>query len=187
MLFRSLRLERNYSEATRLLQARLAQFHFDSQYLKCSAQVNLAFIQRLAGDTAGATVTAEQARTTLEQLLRDQPGNEFFTAALSQAYAAMGEKELALKAAQKAIALMPNTKDLQWGPAFEENLALIEATFGENGRAIETLTRLLQTPSDSLFYPSTAPITAALLRLDPIWDPLRADPAFQKLCEEKQP
>jgi hypothetical protein len=31
------------------------------------------------------------------------------------------------------------------------------------------------------------PITPALLRLDPIWDPLRADPAFQKLCEEKQP
>jgi hypothetical protein len=30
------------------------------------------------------------------------------------------------------------------------------------------------------------PGTPALLRLDPIWDPLRADPAFQKLCEEKQ-
>ena len=29
------------------------------------------------------------------------------------------------------------------------------------------------------------PITPALLRLDPFWDPLRADPAFQKLCEEK--
>jgi hypothetical protein len=34
---------------------------------------------------------------------------------------------------------------------------------------------------------SPTPITPALLRLDPIWDPLRADPAFQKLCEEKQP
>ena len=31
------------------------------------------------------------------------------------------------------------------------------------------------------------PITPALLRLDPIWDPLRGDLAFQKLCEEKQP
>jgi hypothetical protein len=36
------------------------------------------------------------------------------------------------------------------------------------------------------FYFET-PVTPALLRLDPIWDPLRADPAFQKLCEEKQP
>jgi hypothetical protein len=30
------------------------------------------------------------------------------------------------------------------------------------------------------------PVTLALLTLDPIWDPLRADPTFQKLCEEKQ-
>jgi len=52
--------------------------------------------------------------------------------------------------------------------------------FGENNRAIPNLTQLLQTS----YY---APITPALLRLDPIWDPLRADPAFQKLCEEKQP
>src|SRR5262249_31894760 len=44
--------------------------------------------------------------------------------------------------------------------------------------AISILKQLLQTPY-------RAPITTALLRLDPIWDPLRADPAFQKLCEDK--
>jgi hypothetical protein len=57
---------------------------------------------------------------------------------------------------------------------------------GENSGAISTLTRLLQTPYGSVIY-GQAPITPTLLRLDPIWDPLRADPAFQKLCEEKQP
>jgi hypothetical protein len=31
------------------------------------------------------------------------------------------------------------------------------------------------------------PITPALLRFDPIWDPLRVDPAFRKLREEKEP
>jgi hypothetical protein len=58
--------------------------------------------------------------------------------------------------------------------------------FGENSEAISTLTRLLQTPYSSWFYSQT-PVTPALLRLDPFWDPLRSDPAFQKLCEEKQP
>ena len=43
---------------------------------------------------------------------------------------------------------------------------------------------LLQTPYSGWLY-VPAPITPALLRLDPLWDPLRADPAFQKLCEEK--
>jgi hypothetical protein len=57
---------------------------------------------------------------------------------------------------------------------------------GDNSRAISTLTQLLQTPYNGDFYDG-APITPALLRLDPFWDPLRADPAFQKLCEEKQP
>ena len=66
----------------------------------------------------------------------------------------------------------------------EENLALIQTIFGENSRAISTLTQLLQTPYNGWVY-TAPPITPALLRLDPIWDPLRADPAFQKLCEEK--
>jgi hypothetical protein len=57
---------------------------------------------------------------------------------------------------------------------------------GENNRAIATLTRLLQTPYGGWLY-SPTPITPALLRLDPIWDDLRGDPAFQKLYQEKEP
>jgi tetratricopeptide (TPR) repeat protein len=181
-----LRLERNYGEAIRLLQGRLAQFHFDSQYAKAVCQVSLALTQGLAGDVAGAKVTAQQTLNTLERLCKDQSGNEFFAAALSQAYAMAGEKDSALKAAEQAIVLLPSAKDRVWGPGFEENLALIQTIIGENSRTILTLTRLLQTPYDSWLY-SPAAITPALLRLDPFWDPLRGDPAFQKLCEEKQP
>jgi TolB-like protein/Tfp pilus assembly protein PilF len=69
------------------------------------------------------------------------------------------------------------------GPGHEENLAFIQMIFGEKSRAISTFTKLLQTPYASWLYTST-PITPALLRLDPIWDPLRSDAVFQKLCEE---
>jgi hypothetical protein len=80
--------------------------------------------------------------------------------------------------------LGPRAKDPVSGPAYEENLAVIQTMFGENSRAISTLKQLLQTPYMSWFYGT--PVTPALLRLDPMWDTLRADPAFQKLCEEKQ-
>jgi serine/threonine-protein kinase len=180
-----LKLERNYSEAVRLLQARLAQFHYDSPYDKASDQVELALMQRLAGDTAGPKVPAEQARNTLEQLYRDQPDADFIAATLSQAYAAMGKKDSALREAQRAIMLGTRAKDPVYRPSDDENLAIIQTMFGENSHAISTLTRLSQTPYMSWLYGT--PVTPALLRLDPLWDPLRGDPAFQKLCDEKQP
>ena len=77
-----LRLERNYDEAIRLLQARLAQFHFDSEIEKAETdQADFALTQRLAGDSAGAKLTAEQARNTLEQIYKNQPGNAYRVAA----------------------------------------------------------------------------------------------------------
>jgi TolB-like protein/predicted Ser/Thr protein kinase/Tfp pilus assembly protein PilF len=180
-----LTFERNYGEAVRSLQARLAQFHYSSEFYKASDQLLLAFTERLAGDTAGAKVTAEKALNTLEQLYREQPDNVVFAVDLSKAYAVVGEKDSALNLAERASLLLPSAKDAVDGPTLQENLALIQTIVGENSRAISTLTQLLQTPYNSWFYVS--PITPALLRLDPIWDPLRGDPAFQKLCEEKQP
>ena len=199
-----LRLERNYGEAIRLLRARQAQFHYSSDNDKAIDQIALAFFQRLAGDTPGAKVTAEQARNALEPVCKDQSDNfggrvttrsplaaARLAAQLSQSYAAIGEKESALKAAERAIMLLPSAKDWAAGPGYEENLALIQTIFGENSRAISTLTQLLKTPYSGTVYASRGSdprcITLALLRLDPIWDPLRTDPAFQKLCEEKQP
>jgi len=182
-----LTLERNQDEAVRLLQTRQAQFHFGSEIEKGINQVKLAMAQRLAGDSAGAKVTAEQARNTLEPLYKNQPDNVVSTALLSLAYAALGDKNSALKEAEHAITLMPSAKDRVSGPGLEENLARVEMIFGENSRAISTFARLLQTPYYNFFYSPVTPLTPALLRLDPFWDPLRADPAFQKLCEEKQP
>ena len=177
-----LRLERNYAETVRLVQDQLARSHYDSQVNKAGVQAWLALMQRLAGDTAGAKVTAEQARNTLEQSHGDQPDIQYL--GLSQAYAVTGQKDLALKAAERAVLLYPRAKDPMVGPVYEENLALIQTVVGENSRAISILSQLLQTPYWGGFY-IPVPITPALLRLDPIWDPLRGDPAFRKLCEDK--
>jgi TolB-like protein/Tfp pilus assembly protein PilF len=178
-----LRLERNHTEAIQLVQARHARFHVGSEIEKGFKQMGLAWVQRVAGDTAQAKASAEQARNTLEPLRKEQPDNAFVAAALAVAYAMLDEKGSALSEAQRAITFVPSSKDRLSGPGFEENLAIVEMIIGENSRAISTLTRLLQTPYGGWLY-SPAPITPALLRLDPIWDPLRADPTFQNLCQE---
>jgi len=180
------RLERNHTEATQWVQARQDRLRLFSGIDKGTKQLGNALVHRVAGDTAQAKAFAEQARNTIEPLRKEQPDNAFVAAALGVAYAILAEKDSALNEAQRAITLSPSNKDRLSGPAFEENLALVEMMIGENTRAIATLTRLLQTPYGGWLY-SPTPITPALLRLDPIWDPLRSEPAFQKLCEEKQP
>jgi TolB-like protein/Tfp pilus assembly protein PilF len=181
-----LRFERNQTEVIRFVQARQARLHFTSGIDKGIKQVGLALAQHVVGDTASAKADAEQARNTLESLKKDQPDNAFVPAALAVAYAILDEKSSALNEAQRAITLVPSSKDRLSGPGFEENLALVEMIIGDNSGAISILTRLLQTSYGGWLY-NPAPITPALLRLDPLWDPLRADPTFQKLCEEKQP
>jgi serine/threonine-protein kinase len=178
-------LERNYGEAIRLLQARLDQSR--PRYEKATIQMGLAFVRRFGGDTIGAKADAERARNAFEQLYKQQPDNVHLDVAvsLSQAYAVMGAKESALTVAEHAFTL-PLAKDPLVVAALQENLAAIQTIIGENKQAISTLTQLLQTSYKSWNDYSITPITPALLRLDPLWDPLRSDPAFQKLCEEKQ-
>lgn len=176
-----MRLERRFDEAVHLLQTRLAQFRFFSAVEKSEYQVMLSFHLYLAGERSSANFIAKQARDEIEsQLEGSLDWNN-----LALANAVMGNKDLAIQAAEYAGTLVPTVKDRVNGPSREEWLALIQTIVGEHGRVISILTRLVQTPYLSWLYGGH--VTPALLRLDPIWDPLRSDPAFQKLCEEKQP
>ena len=145
-------------------------------------RVWLGWAQEFAGDHTSAQESWRQARSELEPFLKEQPENWNLIEDLAMINAGLGDKAAAQALLERAIAAVPIEKDAIDGPVPIEILARVAAQVGEPDRAISALQKLLSIPS-----PSLPPITPALLRLDPMFDPLRNDPRFQKLCEEKQP
>ena len=173
-------LERHCDEAIRWIQTRLTESRDMPDIERLFDQGSLAVAQECAGDIAGARATAQQMLPSIERFSQKAPNSPPIAAGLSLVHAFLGEKDAAIKEAERAITLLPSAKDAVDGPSFEEQLAFVEALVGDKNRAISTLQHLLEIPYSDC-------VTPALLRLDPKWDPLRGDPRFQKLCEEKKP
>ncbi|PYJ15530.1 MAG: hypothetical protein DME94_06310 [Verrucomicrobia bacterium] len=77
-------------------------------------------------------------------------------------------------------------KDAIEGPMPIEFDARVAARVGEPTRAILALQKLLSIPYDGAMA-SGVPLTAALLRLDPMFDGLRNDPRFEKIADSQRP
>jgi len=122
----------------------------------------------------------------LEPFLKEQPENFSLIGDLALTNTGLGDKAAAFKLIEQAMAIVPIEKDALYGPFPVEILARVEAQMDEPDRAIAALQKLLSIPYEGPLA-SLMPLTPALLRLDPMFDPLRNDSRFQKLCEEKQP
>jgi TolB-like protein len=173
-------LERHFDEAIRLIHNRLTEYRDLPDIERLFNPFFLLLAEQYAGDIVGARAAAQQMLGPVETLCQKDPDNLNFAYPLSLTRAVLGQKDAAIKEAERAIALLPSQKDAVIGPKAEENLASVEVIVGDKSRAIPRLQRLLEIPYQDC-------LTPALLRLHPQWDPLRGDPAFQKLCEEKHP
>src|SRR6202035_300255 len=129
-------LERHFDEVIRLLHSRLTESHDLPDFERLFEPLFVVLAQQCAGDTAGARATAQQMLPALETFGKRAPDTPFFALGLSLIRAVLGEKDAALKEAERAITLLPSEKDAVDGPRYEENLASVEALVGDKDRAI---------------------------------------------------
>src|SRR5947207_3681950 len=140
----------------------------------------LGWAQEVAGDRVAAQETWQQARNELEAFLKEQPQNYVLIGDLALVNMGLGDKAAALALSERAMAANPIERDAINGPGPLEILARVAARMGEPDRAIAALGELLSMSSGGPVGTQDIPLTPALLQLDPMFDPLRNDPRFQR-------
>jgi tetratricopeptide (TPR) repeat protein len=178
-------LERHAASIISQLETKLAKPDPALGYTNGELRFWLGWAQEVSGDHSAARQSWQKARLEQESFLKEHPEDYILLGNLALTDAGLGDKAAAFAMAEHAMAALPIEKDAVSGPKPVEILARVAAQLGETDRAIAVLQQLMTTSYSGVLGPG-APLTPALLRLDPMFDPLRPDPRFQQLCGAEQ-
>jgi serine/threonine-protein kinase len=136
-------------------------------------------LARLRGDESAARVALNSARKELSETVGKQPDYATALCALGVVDAVLGNKEDAIREGERAVQLIPVSKNAIQGGTLIRYLAVIYAWTGEKDRAIERLAETTRLPGSHVSY--------GYLRLHPLWDPLRGDSRFEAIVASLAP
>jgi len=168
--------DRNYKEALDRLGSS-SFITYESQFSYFHKGLAYADVFYALKEFSSMKSHADLARVDLEKTVREHPDDPRYHSALGRAYAYLGRKEDAIREGNQAVSVYPVSKEATFGPQYVSDLALIYAIVGENKSAIDKLDYLMSIPAGMV-------VSAASLRKDPAWDPLRSDPRFAALLKK---
>ncbi|HVR81538.1 MAG TPA: hypothetical protein VHF02_05605 [Luteimonas sp.] len=168
---------RDYAAAVKTAEADAAADWIDTTNVVLPRRLYLGWAYAAAGDSAKAKDSYAAVQAQMRAALIQRPDDADLHLALSFAAAGLGLTDDALREGRKATSLMPVSRDALSGPGYLAWLAQLYVRVGQNDQTLDLLQKLLAMPAGSVISP-------ALLKLDPVWDPLRTDPRFQKLIDK---
>jgi len=166
--------ERDADGLLRLLDAIPGEV-FETQLVYLPKPIYAAWAHRLRGDEAAARAAFDSARVWLEPLARDRPNDERVLAGLGYAYAGLGRRADAVHSADRSMELWQRGGNALSGSQAAEIAAGILAQANLPDEAVRHLETLMAGHS---------PVSVYTLRLNPLYDPIRAHPLFRALLEE---
>jgi TolB-like protein/Tfp pilus assembly protein PilF len=169
-------LERNFQGVLGRLDS-LSYDVAEGEYFNFYKHLAYAMVYQAVNNQSLTRKHAEEARVVLEKDIREHHEDSRIHASLGLAYAYLGRKEEAIREGKLAVSLYPLSKDAYGAPHYVNGLAMIYTVVGEYEEAINQLEYLMSIPSGDI-------LSIPLLRLDPMWDPLRQHPRFQRLLGE---
>lgn len=157
-----------------LAESTVGRVGLENQFVFYPNPLLLAQAAVLRGATTQARTLYQEALQIAEKRLKQSPEDERAHSTQGIAYAGLGRREEAIKAARKGVELLPPEREAWRGSYRLMDLARVYTMVGEQEKALDALERLLSIPSD---------LSAQLLKLDPTWKPLRENKRFQVLVK----
>jgi len=163
----------NYQDAFKLISSTTSGAYEDQFYFVPNAQL-LAQIYGLMKNSQQEKSYYDSARILIEGKIKEDAEDSRLWSALGIALAGLGQKKEAIRAAEKAVEILPVSREAYRGAFRAKDLAQVYCMVGEYDKALDQIEYLLSIPGE---------ISVASLKIDPVWIPLRSLPRFQKLLK----